>query len=239
VRWVVAIGLIAGCGRVGFDPLGGGGGDDSVGDAAGSGDPTPSRHYITGGTATQTIPTPFISTMTGALTDSDMVLVVAIHWRDTASSVTTVQDTFGNGFSMAGSVSQFNGAQSQIVWFKRVNAGTAINVFFDQPAPSIDLKWAAYRDIDQMSPTAGTIDDVGIGTTADSGTLSVTGPTVLVAASASRTADAAAGPGYTQRQKANGGVLEDRETGDGVFNATAALSNSDEWIIHLVALRPR
>jgi hypothetical protein len=248
VRWVIAMGLIAGCGRLGFDPLAddhGGTGDsgvgdgDPTGDAAGSGDASPSRHYIGGGNALQVSPATSMSTITGPLTDTNMVVVVAIHWNNATSSVATVQDTFGNGFTMSGSVTRYNAAQSQITWFKRVTAGITINVLFDQATGSVDLKWAAYREIDQMSPTRGSLGDGGTGATADTGALSVTGPAVLVASSSSLAQSATAGPGYTERHRSGGGVLEDRDADQGAFNATAALSSSDDWIIQVTALRPR
>src|SRR5262245_61049940 len=163
MRWVIALGLIAGCGRIGFDSLdepgapgdegsnsgldvdAGGGSGGSGGSGSDSG-VMPTSHYITGGTAGTVAPVTSFSTMTGPLTDSNMGLVVAIHWRDTTSSVMTVQDSFGNGFSMAGSMTRYNAQQSQVLWVKRVTAGTTINVTFNQAAPSISVKWAAYRD---------------------------------------------------------------------------------------------
>lgn len=184
------------------------------------------------------LPVPEIVTTTGPLGDADMVVVVAIHWRDTTASVATVLDTFGNGFSTASGMTRYNAAQSQIMWFKRVTAGITIQVLFDQPAAGVDLKWAAYRDIDPTSAISG-IGGSGTSATAETGDLSLAGPAVLVAASASRSADAAAGPGFTQRHKADGGVLEDRDvSGPGVVNATATLSAADDWIIQVVALRP-
>jgi len=184
-------------------------------------------------------PTPQIVTSTGELNDTDMVVVVAVHWHDTSASVDTVLDTFGNGFSTATGMTRFNAAQSQIMWFKRVTRGIAIQVLFDQPAVGVDVKWAAYRDIDPMTSIGGK-GGSGTSATADTGDLPVSGPVVLVASSASRTADAEAGAGFTQRQKANGGVLEDREVAEaGTVNATATLNASDDWIIQAVALRPR
>jgi hypothetical protein len=241
---VIVLGLIAGCGRFGFDPIGSNGddtGDDGgvTPDVAPTGDGgSADAYYITGGSASASGPLTSISTMTGPLTDANMVLVVAIHWRNATSTVTTVQDTFGNGFSMVGSMTRYNAAQSQITWFKKVSAGTTINVFFDQPAVSIDLKWAVYRNIDQASPIAGMLGEGGTSAIADSGALSIGGPAVLVASSASRAADASAGPGYTGRHRAGGGVLEDRTVGPGAANATAMLTSSNDWIIQLVALRP-
>jgi hypothetical protein len=246
VRWALAIGLIAGCGRIGFDSLGAGDGtagpgdDGGLIDAAGSGGGSGSSnsYYIAGGTATQTGPATSITTTTTPLIGTNMLLVVAIHWGNGSSSVTTVQDTSGNGFSSVGSMTRYNSAQSQIMWIKKVTAGTMIKVFFDQATTSIDLKWAAYRDIDQMSPTGGSLGGGGTGATADTGALSVSGPVVLVASSASSAPDASAGPNYAERQKSSGGVLEDRLTTQGSFNATTTLSSSNAWIIQVIALRP-
>lgn len=254
MRWLIALGLIAGCGRLGFDPLdenGGGPGDEGnsggldidagpgSGGGSDSGTTIPTGHYITGGMASTGSPASSISTMTGPLTDSNMVLVVAIHWRDTTSSVTTVQDSFGNGFSMAGSMARYNAQQSQVLWVKRITAGTTINVIFNQPAASISLKWAAYRDITQSSPYFSSARSAsGTGTAVATGAVPLPQGVVVVASAGSRATSASAGPGFTQRHVGNGGVLEDIETLPGALNATATLSSANDWIIHMVALHP-
>jgi len=255
VMWaVIILGLIAGCGRVGFDPLGDDGTTGESGDASdpnvdaggssGSGGGSdsgtmPTTHYVSGGTSSNGGMASSLTTMTGPLTGTNMVLVVAIHWRDTTSSVTTVQDSFGNGFSMAGSMARYNAQQSQVLWVKRITAGTTINVLFDQPAAGISVKWAAYRDIDQTMWFFGPRSASGTGTAVDSGAMMLPPGSVLVAAVGSRAPSASAGPGFTERQKVGGGVLEDLETGSGSLNATATLSSSNDWIIHLVALHPQ
>jgi hypothetical protein len=239
MRWVVAVGLIAGCGRIGFDPSveQGGGPGDQV-DAPAGGSDMASAHYITGGSASQQVPIPSVVVSTGPLAGDDMVVVVAIHWRDASASVTTVLDTFGNGFSTAIGMTRLN-TQSQIMWFKRVTAGVTMQVLFDRPAVGVDVKWAAYRDIDPQSSIGGR-GGAGTSATAATGDLPVNGPAVVVASSASRSASATAGPGFSQRHAAGGGVLEDRDVAEaGTVNATATLSASDDWIIQAVALRPR
>ena len=254
MRWLIALGLIAGCGRLGFDPLDEGrpgdngaagedgsdgvgpdGGGNGGGDGAGT---MPTAHYITGGSASFVSATT-VSTTTGPLTDQNMVLVVAIHWRNGTSRVTTVQDSFGNGFSMIGSKQAYN-ATSQVMWFKRVTAGTTIQIFFDQAAPTVDVKWAAYRDIDQTNPivSPGFIGGSGTSTNPATAMLTVDAPAVMVASSGSLAGDAAPGPGFTERHKSGGGVLEDLEAPAGMFNATATLNTSNIWIIQLAALRP-
>jgi len=255
MHWLITLGLIAGCGRIGFDPTddgtGGGSNDgiggggvvvDSGGGGGGSGDAPatmPTGHYITGGSTTSVAPATSITTMTGPLTDTNMVIVVAIHWTNSTSSVSTVQDSFGNGFSMIGSLQRYNGA-SQVIWYKKVTAGTTIQVFFNQAAPSISVKWAAYRDIDQASTFVmpGFIGGSGTGTTAATSMLTIGTTAVVVASLGSRAADATAGPGFTQRHKSGGGVLEDLEASAGMVKATAILNSSNDWIIQMAALRP-
>jgi len=247
MQWGMAIVLVAGCGRFGFDPLGNGG--DPGGDPGSGVDGNPtddghpsdtggaSSHYITGGSAAINAPTTSFSTTTASLSDSNMFLVVAIHWLNGTSTVTDVQDSFGNGFSMVGSMQRYNSSQSQVIWVKKITAGTSINVTFDQPAANIDLQWAAYREIDQMSygPDIGT---GGTGATADAGALTLTRDTLIVTSAASRASAASAGTGFTERVRSNGGVLEDLEATSGTIHATATLSSSNDWIIHALVLRP-
>jgi hypothetical protein len=176
--------------------------------------------------------------MTGPLTDTNMFLVVAIHWQNGTSTVTDVQDSFGNGFSMVGSMRRFNSAQSQVIWVKKVTAGTSINVTFDQPTPTIDLQWAVYREIDQTNPYGADFSAAGTGTTASAGQITLMTNLIMVSSAASRAPAASAGSGFTERQRANGGVLEDIEAGPTVVNASATLSSPNDWIIHAVLLRP-
>jgi hypothetical protein len=247
MRWSVVMMLVAGCGRFGFNPLNGegpNGGDDGsgvdgrVGDDANPSDASGvSRHYISGGITQLNGPVTSLSAMTTQLAGTNMFLVVAIHWHNGTSTVTDVQDSFGNGFSMVGSMRRNNSAQSQVIWVKRVTAGTSINVTFDQPTPTIDLQWAAYRDIDPMS-YGPDISAAGTGLTADAGAMSLPSHVLIVTSAASRAPDASAGSGFTGRLQTNGGVLEDMEAGPGTVNATATLSSSNDWIIHAVLLRP-
>jgi hypothetical protein len=260
VRWVIAVAVLAGCGRIGFDPLDdrngdgiadGEDGEDGADGTSGSNDvvvdggagadsggqTTATAHYITGGTSSRVTAVGSISVMTGPLTDTNMVLVVAIHWGNGVSSVQTVQDSFGNGFSQAGSMRRHNSTQSQIIWYKRITAGTTINVLFDQPAPLIDLKWAAYREISQTSPLVTTTGNSGTSATASS-MASLPANAVVVASSASNAQNALPGPGYTGRHASGGGVLQDLESSPGMINATTTLSSANDWIMQMVALRP-
>jgi hypothetical protein len=245
MRWSVVAMLVAGCGRFGFDPLNGegpNGGDDGPGVDGSTSDGNPSdasgasRHYISGGIFQNNGPVTSFSTTTSDLTGTNMFLVVAIHWHNGTSTVTDVQDSFGNGFSMVGSMRRYNSAQSQVIWVKKITAGTSINVTFDQSTPTIDLQWAAYRDIDPMS-YGPDISAAGTGMTADAGAMSLPSHVLVVTSAASRAPAASAGTGFTERLRTNGGVLEDIEIGPGTINATATLSSSNDWIIHAVLLR--
>src|ERR1041385_1760090 len=118
--------LLARCGRFGVDVVGNG---RTAADAVGapSGGLRRWTHELTGRTACNAGTATSISIPTAPLADTNMVIVVAIHWKSGTSSVATVQDSFGNGFSMLGSMTRYN-ASSQVMWFKRVTAGTTINV---------------------------------------------------------------------------------------------------------------
>ena len=249
MRWVIALSVIAGCGRFGFDPLDpnsgppgsgvDGGGNSGSGNGSGNGSGSASKHYFSGGTYRSSTSPSSVTVMTGPLFATNMLLVVAVHWSNTTSSVTTVQDAFGNGFSMAGSMRRYNAKQSQVIWYKKVTAGTSINVYFDAPTPIVDLQWAVYAEIDQTSPTVATLSNSGTGTIASAGALMLSTNAVVVSFTQSQATDASAGPGFYERQKEGGGVLEDVDVGPGSITATATLNSSNDWIIHAVVLRPR
>ncbi|HEY5924388.1 MAG TPA: hypothetical protein VIV11_22075 [Kofleriaceae bacterium] len=251
MRWVIGVAILAGCGRIAFDPLGGSGGDDtSGGDGSLSGDGTTvtddggtgsgAPQYVTGGsgfrfnsaTASVTVP---------AISGTDLAIVVVIAWTDGTSLVSNVTDTNGNTYAIAGGQIA-SGGLSQVMYYAVLPSpgGFTLDVTFTQPVPTAYLKVAAYQGIDPTLTLINANGANGTSATASTPNLAVTGPAVLVAGSISSGTAAGPGPGYAQRTASGGGILQDRyaPTG-GSYNATAPLTGTAPWILELAALRPR
>jgi hypothetical protein len=88
-------------------------------------------------------------------------------------------------------------------------------------------------------PILTTQSNSGTGVTADSGPADVTEPAMLLAISSSLASSGSAGADYEQRTQVGGGIIGDREVPAGTYRATASVGSSTQWIIQLVALRPR
>jgi hypothetical protein len=238
VRWALGVVVVAGCGRIAFDPLDDGSGGGASGDAGGSG--SGSVGYIISGTGLR-LSSAVVSSMTGPFTDPDVVIVAAVDWRNTTSSVASISDTAGNVYSPTEATLRFGGTLSHVVYTAPIapGSGMTINVTLDQAAPEIHIKWVAYRGVDPGRPILYTQSNSGTGVTADSGQAAVSEPAMLLGISSSTATSGSAGPGYQQRTAVGGGVIGDRDVVPGTYRATANVSTSTQWIMQLIALRPR
>jgi hypothetical protein len=241
---LVVVAVLAGCGRIAFDPRddGGGGGSSNDGGGGGGGDGgSGAASYVIGGNGLR-LNSATVSSMSGAYTDPDVVIVAAVDWRNTTSSVVSITDTAGNVYSPTAPALRFGGTLSHVVYSAPIAPGgpaRTIDVTLDQAAPEIHIKWVAYRGVDQAMPIVSTQSNSGTGVTADSGPASVNERSVLLAISSSTATSGSAGPGYQQRTAVGGGVIADRDVAPGTYTATASVSTSTQWIMQLVALRPR
>ena len=180
----------------------------------------------------------------------DLNLVV-VNW-DGTTQVTSVTDSSGNTYSLAGSAdaapfSISPGVVQATYYAKNISAATTntVTVNFNGPLPGIEVRLAEYRGIDLDNPIDVTASAYGSGTADDSGWVTTTNPNDLLVAiglNGSSTPTVPA-PGYTARQS---NVSEDLGTDlladefvstTGAYHTAASASSATWWLMQFVALR--
>jgi hypothetical protein len=171
--------------------------------------------------------------------------VVAIGWSDSTSTVTSVNDSKGNSYSLVIGPTRQANVQSQAIYvatniFAAAANTNTVTVTFNAAVPFPDIRILEYSGLDTASPVEGAVGAVGTGTTSNSGNLTTTNPNdLLFAANYVTSGTNAAGTGFTSRviTSPDGDIAEDRiVTATGTYNATASMS-SGNWVMQMVALR--
>jgi hypothetical protein len=234
--------VLAGCGRIAFDPLGDGADDGGAGSADGGGG-TGAFAHVGGGMAATSGQVMSIDSTLQLPLEAGLVLVVAAGWEDSTSVVTSVSDTNGNTFTAGVPLLRAAAAISQVVYYAPytvTSAPNTITVTFDTNAGAPHLFWAVYRGVDLQDPVANASGGTGLSTLADSGPMTLPPNALLVGALISLDPATAPGPGFTQRQSFMGSLFEDRVvTTGGDHSATAPLSGNGGWVMQALALRAR
>ena len=251
MRWVALL-LVAGCGRIAFDPLGEGGGPgDGDGDGGGgNGDGmlgdidaamatcTPTygsgaNSFLNGSSAMATAPVP-------ASSMANTLIVVQVSWAASTESVNSVTDTKGNTYTAATQTNRV-GTISQVMYIAPYAVGAAgtLTVNFAASVPNPMITYATYTNVNLASTSAG------IPSTAQGSNISpvvqatnVTAPAMLVAGLTSNVSGASAGAGYQERAGLSGSHLQDRcAATSGAYGASATLGANGTWILQLVPIR--
>jgi hypothetical protein len=175
--------------------------------------------------------------------------ILAIGWRNLTSSITSVIDSAGNTYNIAGSmVSGSNFDLRQAIYYaKNIKAAAAgankVTVTFNVAAPFVDIRATEYSGLDPANP----LDVVGsaqaTSATPNSGSVTTTVAQELVFG-AGMTAGkfTAAGTNFTSRiiTTLRSNIAEDMfVTATGSYSATAQLigSVSANWVMQVAAFR--
>jgi hypothetical protein len=172
--------------------------------------------------------------------------VVAIGWNDSTSSVTSVQDSAGNTYSLAVGPTRYAPDLSQAIYYAPNIAGSGaggntVRVDFDAAANAIDLRVLEYSGLgasplDVTSAKAGT----GSGGEVSSGTATTTSDReLLVGAGMTTDIFASSGPVYVERAITTlGDIVEDRVVSSaGTYSAVAPDNASCEYVVQMAAFR--
>jgi hypothetical protein len=178
------------------------------------------------------------ATFSNAQTAGNLI-VVAIGWSNSTSSVSSVTDTGGNTYTRAVGPTAVSGVESHSIYYaKNIVAAAAgantVTVTFNAATWYPDIRIAEYSGIDTVSPLDATAGASGNSATSNSGSVTTTNANdLIVGANVVASFSSGAGSGYTQRiLNANGDVLEDRiVTSTGSYSATAPLSPSGAWVM--------
>jgi hypothetical protein len=172
--------------------------------------------------------------------------VVAVGWSDTTAHVLTVTDTKGNAYAIAVGPTSSSGSGTQALYYaQNIQAaaanGNAVTVTFDSAATYPDIRIAEYKGIAVANALDVAVGATGSSGTASSGTVATTNASdLLIGASYVKTLTTGAGSSFTKRviTSPDGDLLEDRNvTAVGSYSATAPVSPTGSWVMHLVAFR--
>ncbi len=173
--------------------------------------------------------------------------ILAIGWRNLTSRITSVIDSAGNTYNIAGSmVSGSNFDLRQAIYYaKNIKAAAAgantVKVTFSAAAPFVDIRATEYSGLDPANPldVAGSAKATSV--TPNSGSVTTTAAQELVFG-AGMTAGkfTAAGTNFTSRiiTTPRSDIAEDMfVTATGSYSATAQLSGSANWVMQVAAFR--
>ena len=168
--------------------------------------------------------------------------VVVLGWTDTTSSVSSIVDTSGNSYAVAGSPIVGTNATQVVFYAPNIAAAAAgantVTVTFGN-AVTPDVRVLEYSGLSTSAPLDVTIGSNGSGTTLSSGLVTTLNANdLLVGAAFTAGSYAAAGAGYTARivTSLNTDLVEDTVvTAAGSYSATSTQTSSGWWLMQLVA----
>ena len=171
--------------------------------------------------------------------------VVAVAWNNSTTALSSITDTSGNVYMLAGTPAVISGTGTQSIYYaKNIRDAAAgantVTVTFVGSVPYPDIRIAEYTGADPNNPVDVTVAATGDSATSNSGSLTTTNATdLLYAANYVATMTTGPGSGFTSRLLTNdGSIAEDQMvTSTGTYSATAPLSGSGWWIMQMIAFR--
>lgn len=171
--------------------------------------------------------------------------VVIIGWSDTTATVSSVVDTEGNTYAVAGSALAGTGLTQVMYYAKNIlgDSGATpnqITVTFNQASQAPDVRVLEYSGLDTTNPVDVTAGTVGSGSLADSGACTTTTPVELIVAGGTvETHVTGPGAGFTlvSLTHPNGDNAEHQITSAaGSCEATAPVAGGN-WVMQTVAFK--
>jgi hypothetical protein len=169
-----------------------------------------------------------------------------VGWNDTTRTVSSVTDSRGNTYSLAGNMTSGNGLRQSIYYAPNIRAGgNTVTVRFSGNAAFPDIRILEYSGVNVFDRFAGAS---GTAATANSGaggnTTASSGNELIFGAATVSTQVTAPGTGFTTRVTTvpDGDNGEDRiVTANGNYNATAAVSqpggSTRAWIMQMATFK--
>ncbi|HLK34717.1 MAG TPA: galactose oxidase-like domain-containing protein [Terriglobales bacterium] len=183
------------------------------------------------------------ATYSGAQTAGDLNIVV-IGWNDATASVTSVTDSAGNTYTLAGTVIRGTNLTQAIYYAKGIVGaaaqGNTVTVQFDQAANFPDLRIAEYAGIDSANPLDATNGSAGTSLTSSSGKIATTAAKELVFAANTVLAQTL-GPGHgyvTVMLTSFFDIVEHQIVSNKAsYNASAPLSANSNWVMQIATFK--
>ncbi|KAA0021928.1 hypothetical protein [Antrihabitans cavernicola] len=173
-------------------------------------------------------------------TSAGNLLAVYTDWGINASSA-TVTDNAGDAFTSVAAPTKWNNnaGYSQVFYAKNLKGG-ATSVTVTYPASSsVDAYAVEYSGLDTTNPLDVSVAAQGNSASLNSGQVATTyANDLLLGVAADNGTPTAPGAGYTLRSTASDNIVEDKTvTASGSYSASATMSPSASWVMHLVAFR--
>jgi hypothetical protein len=203
--------------------------------------PPPKPKFIQQNFATPQTPQSSVGAAYPATQVAGNANILAIGWNDATNNIASVSDTTGNTYHIALPTFRGNGMSQAIYYATNIAAGAnTVTVTFDHPAVYVDLRITEYSGLSPTNVFDAGSSDVGIGTGADSGSVSIAATNeLLFAAGMTATTFTSPGLGFTQRviTTPDSDIVEDQVAALPIsYNGTAGLT-SGAWLMQLAAFR--
>jgi hypothetical protein len=250
MRGVVLLLMVVGCGRVGFDPIGGGGDDINggdgglLGDGNGASDGSAGAGPIkyTGGGHDELSSTMQLNpTITGTL-PAGSAIIVSVGWRDVTSTVTSLTDTAGTAYTQISTTAR-NGTVSQSV-YAGFAPSTVTNytttVLFSNVVTNASVRIAIYSGVDGSAALQGGSGS-GNGTSISAAGFLPAANWMIVATNTSDVGVASVAGGWMTRITSayQDVVIDQSFSTSGIKTASATLASAGNWVMHAVQLPPK
>jgi len=167
--------------------------------------------------------------------------ILAIGWNDTSASISAVSDSAGNAYQVAVPTYRSNGLSQAIYYAANVRGGTnTVTAQFNQNAAFVDFRAAEFYGLSQSNVFAGGGSAGGIGTSANSGPVTITSTNELIIG-AGMTSDAftEAGAGFDGFITVPDSDITEETiaVAPGTCAASASLNSSNPWLMQVAAFK--
>ena len=171
--------------------------------------------------------------------------VIVVGWNDAISTITSVQDSAGNVYSLAAPILRTGSgsggsALSQAIYYaaKVVSGANTVTVTFNQSASHPDIRILEYRGASSFDVNSSA---TGTSNISNSGAATITAPNELIfGANTIQTVTAGPGAGFTSRiiTSTDGNIAEDEFVSTmRAYSATATLTSSGAWVMQMVTFK--
>lgn len=174
------------------------------------------------------------------------LLWLGVMMEDDTSTISTVTDSRGNTWAACAPIKHSGGGNFSVqLWYAKNCAAGANTVTLTPSAGASNLAIYEYSGYDTTAPFdqhSEAADATGLLTTADSGNVTTSAGSELLAAIAASNRALTAGAGFTPREGAVFNLYfltEDKVAGAaGSYNATETLAIAGSWVIALATFKP-
>ncbi|MGC2388221.1 MAG: hypothetical protein WA621_02395, partial [Candidatus Acidiferrum sp.] len=169
--------------------------------------------------------------------------VVAIGWNDATATISSVEDTAGNTYTLAVGPTVQSGLATQAIYYAKSIAAASSNsvtVTFSGPATSPDLRILEYANADPTNPVEVAASASGTSANSTVSLITASASDLIFAANLVQTETTGPGAGFTSRviTSPDGDIAEDMQVGAaGGYTASAPVNPAGGWIMQALGIK--